>query len=318
MRQNLQVRCVCLALGLLLTAPAGAQPEAEEPRAELMDDTPAFVSIGEGPTLAMLSGGPGFRGRLMSGLGEAIGADRRVLLIDQRGTGASAGMPLTPEAMTIDGAVADLDRVRIASGAEAWTLVGHSWGGLLAMAYAAAHPDRVDALVLVAPAGIDSSFWGVYQRNLVSGLDQETMAALGQLRPTEATAEAMHTVMRESNRLLAGAMTASDEAADELREVWLSEAEFFPAATMAMQPSLMGYDFRLDLETFDAPVLIIGGDADAIGRETFERIRDSLPNARLEILEQCGHWPMLEKPDTLSERITAFLAELDQAERSGE
>ncbi|MEL7483173.1 MAG: alpha/beta hydrolase [Planctomycetota bacterium] len=277
------------------------------------DDTPAYSVRGVealgAPVVAMLSGGPGFRGNLMTGLGEAIGETRRVVLIDQRGTGASAAMELSAEAMTIEGAVADLERVRESVGAERWSLAGHSWGGLLAMAYAAEHPDRVDSLVLVAPAGIDASFWGAYQQNIMAAMPVDDMAALRSLRPKDESPEAMHEVMREANRLYARATVASDEAAATLREEWMNAEEFFPAATMAMQPSLMSFDLRDDLAEFDRPALVITGESDPIGVETVERIRDTLGGAELVLLEDCGHWPMIEQPKQLSERVTAFLNE---------
>lgn len=306
-------RFVCAGLLALLgvASPAACQ-DAEQPvqaGAPESRQVPAYESIGAGETLAMLSGGPGFRGRLMASLGARIGEGRRVLLIDQRGTGASADMPLGASHATIAGAVADLERVREDAGVEAWTLVGHSWGSVLAMAYAAEHPERVRSLVLVAPAGIDASFWADYQRNLFSGLDGETMAALQALRPSEPTPDAIGEVMRESNRLLADAMTMTHNAATELREVWLSEEEFFPAATMAMQPSLMRYDLRPKLAGFGRPTLIVAGDSDPIGPAAIERIEQTLEEATVITIEACGHWPMLERPDALAEAVNAFLDE---------
>ncbi|MFW6684113.1 prolyl aminopeptidase [Komagataeibacter intermedius] len=71
----------------------------------------------------------------------------RILLFDQRGCGRS-----TPHAGLVNNTtwhlVADIERLRIMTGTDAWMVFGGSWGSTLALAYAQAHPDRVSALVL--------------------------------------------------------------------------------------------------------------------------------------------------------------------------
>jgi len=76
----------------------------------------------------------------------------RTVLFDQRGAGRSrphAGDPATSmEANTTPHLVADMELLRLHLGVERWLLLGGSWGSTLALAYAAAHPDRVTELVL--------------------------------------------------------------------------------------------------------------------------------------------------------------------------
>lgn len=71
----------------------------------------------------------------------------RAILFDQRGCGRSAPQG-SRRANTTAHLVADLERIREALGLEAWILFGGSWGSLLALAYAQAHPERVLGLVL--------------------------------------------------------------------------------------------------------------------------------------------------------------------------
>lgn len=72
---------------------------------------------------------------------------------DQRGTGRST-IPDDSD-YSLDAHVADLEAVRIALGVGSVQLVGQSWGGAIASAYVAAHPNRVDALVLVGAVPLD-------------------------------------------------------------------------------------------------------------------------------------------------------------------
>jgi pimeloyl-ACP methyl ester carboxylesterase len=79
-----------------------------------------------------------------------LATDRDVYVYDRVGTGASTRLA-DPTGYTTSRAVADLEAVRVHTGASRVVLHGHSWGALIAVAYAQEHPDRVAALVLSAP-----------------------------------------------------------------------------------------------------------------------------------------------------------------------
>ncbi|MGJ8626406.1 MAG: alpha/beta fold hydrolase [Sulfitobacter sp.] len=102
---------------------------------------------GYGPTPAVVfHGGPG------SGLNPNhtayFNADRhRVILFDQRGTGLS-GEAGSIIANTTQQTLHDADAIRVALGIDSWIVVGGSWGGALALAYAAAYPDHVRGVVV--------------------------------------------------------------------------------------------------------------------------------------------------------------------------
>ena len=105
----------------------------------------------EGKPAVVVHGGPGsgctpWHRRLFDP------AAYRTVLFDQRGAGRSrphAGDPATSmEANTTPHLVADMELLRLHLGVERWLLLGGSWGSTLALAYAAAHPDRVTDLVL--------------------------------------------------------------------------------------------------------------------------------------------------------------------------
>src|SRR3954470_12897395 len=100
---------------------------------------------GRGPLLFSHPGGPGFSGREFgefAGLGET----RTLLLLHPRGTKESG----PADSYDLDGYVADLEELREALGEEQIDLLGFSHGGMVAAAYAAAHPDRVRRLVFAS------------------------------------------------------------------------------------------------------------------------------------------------------------------------
>src|SRR4051794_1066138 len=107
--------------------------------------TLGYRRIGRGPVLICHPGGPGFSSAYlvdMAGLGAAFS----LVLVDPRGTGSS-DVPADPRAYAITDYVADVEDLRIHLGEERLDLLGHSHGGVVAMAYAAAYPDRTRSVV---------------------------------------------------------------------------------------------------------------------------------------------------------------------------
>ena len=75
----------------------------------------------------------------------------RLIYYDQRGRGRSFSGE-GPDDVTLIGEIEDLDRIREWTGLDAVAVLGHSWGGVLAMEYAIRHPERVTHLILMNTA----------------------------------------------------------------------------------------------------------------------------------------------------------------------
>ena len=84
---------------------------------------------------------------------------------------------MTAENMTLRHVVADLEALRVHLKQERLFLVGHSWGGMLAMAYAAAHPDRIDRMILIGPGGPTLEFAEWFNDNIHMRLRSEDVEA---------------------------------------------------------------------------------------------------------------------------------------------
>ncbi|MEP6609385.1 MAG: alpha/beta fold hydrolase [Burkholderiaceae bacterium] len=112
-----------------------------------------FREIGNGSPQVILHGGPDFNHNYLLPEMDRLSRVFRLIYYDQRGRGKSSHGVIAGD-VSIESEIDDLDRLRQHFGLESISLLGHSWGGLLAMEYATPHPDRVSHLVLLntAPA----------------------------------------------------------------------------------------------------------------------------------------------------------------------
>jgi proline iminopeptidase len=266
-----------------------------------------YRSSGTGTPIVLLSGGPGFDVDYMLPVGEFIPASYRRIFLEQRGTGRSRPAKLTTEEMTLSVAVQDVDALREHLGLQRIILFGHSWGGILAMAYAAAHPDRVDRLVLVASGGPTLEFVNWFTDNINARLRLEDLeaqrywseAAKRGLAPEKAAIEGIR------------AITPGyffDRAKGLAFAAQLKEGALHPDVSSMLFGDLgRSYDLRPGLRALDRPVLIMHGHQDPIGDKTAEDIHALIKGSMLVYLPKCGHFPWLEQPDSFRSTINEFL-----------
>jgi pimeloyl-ACP methyl ester carboxylesterase len=236
-----------------------------------------------GPWLVVLHGGPGAPG-YMQPVARELGDRFRVLEPLQRGCGG--------EALSVARHVADLDEVIEARcGDEPFALVGHSWGAMLALAYAAAHPGRAARLVLVSCGTFDQAARAAFRANLDARMDDVLRQRIARL-PQEisdphlrlkTTLELLLPLY--SHELLPPGMAIESFDARAFEESWndmvrLQEAGVYPAAFAAI----------------DVPVLMLHGTVDphpgAMVRAT---LRQYIRHLECREWERCGHFPWLEK-----------------------
>jgi proline iminopeptidase len=108
----------------------------------------------------------------------------RIIYYDQRGRGRSAD-GVRPEEVSLESEMDDLDHVRRYLGLDSMALLGHSWGGVLAMEYASRHPERLTHLILMntAPASNrDINAWRQHMDRVRPAGDVAAMQFLGDCR----------------------------------------------------------------------------------------------------------------------------------------
>jgi proline iminopeptidase len=252
--------------------------------------------------LVILNGGPGFDHAylLSSDVWDKIAAHRPVVLYDQRGTGHSS--ELKPgQSCTLADQVADLEALRAKLGAERLDLLGHSWGGYLAMAYAARHPEHVAHLVLcdsAAPKWSDTEY-------ILKNLFPEAQERRDQDDFLDAAGDA------KANSAGVQEYLSMLFVSPHKREEFLARAKelhFSRAVNEALNGELGRVDMGPMLARLKMPVLVLTGRFDAnVAPSTAWRIHKAIAGSRFEVFEQSGHLPFFEEPEKFERTVDGFL-----------
>ena len=269
----------------------------------------AYRHTGTGPTLVCHPGGPGFSSLYLGELG-GLGDPLELVLLDPRGTGES-DPPGDPRAFAIDDYVSDLEELRAHLGLERMLLFGHSHGGIVAIAYAARHPERVEGLILASATARFSA-----EQN--AAMEEAILAKSG---------EPWYEDARNAFETEIVGDFSSDE---ELIALSVRMMPFYFAhygdAERAWTQSLAGdrlnadatrlwekeifehFDLRPELARITAPVLVITGEKDFItGPSSVTELEQGLPNAETVILSGVGHLIFVEAPEAFREAVLSFL-----------
>jgi proline iminopeptidase len=274
-----------------------------------------YREIGRGRPIVVLHGGPDFDHTYLLPDLDSLSERFRLIYYDQRGRGRSAA-DVRPEDVTLRSEIADLERVREYFRLDTVAVLGHSWGGLLAMEYALRHPDRVSHLVLMNSGPASSDDYELFRRERM----KRTPADMEELRARSSepafragdpdTVTAYYRVhfrsalkdAKDLERLLQslkasftreGILRAREIERRLYGETWLSS----------------DYSLHPTLQRLRIPTLVIHGDHDFLPRECATHIARSISGARLVLLSSCGHFAYLECPDTLRAEIVDFFRE---------
>jgi proline iminopeptidase len=256
---------------------------------------------GEGPLLVCHPGGPGFDAHELHDLG-GLDRTRKLLLVDPRGSGRSgpAGSYL------LDDYVSDLEELRADLELDTFDLLGFSHGGLVAAAYAIAHPERLRRLVLASALAALTDEMQEEAKRLIEAKAGEPWhaAATAALEREEAgdyeTPEDVATIWNEMAPVY---FSTWDERFRPLVEVDRLPPD--PLRSFNATP----FDLRPDLHRIDAKALVITGRDDFIcGPAAAAPLGDGIRGAEVVLLDDAGHFTFLEQPEAFRLAVERFLS----------
>lgn len=310
-----------LLVALLLLATAGGCASARGPLAPGphefdVDGVRLWYRVagrGRGVPLVFLHGGPGQGSQAFQAIGgPQLERTQRIVYFDQRGAGRS-DRPKDETRYSIEIMVEDIEHLRRHLGMPKVSLLGHSFGSQLALEYAAKYPQHTEAVVLAAATP-----------HLARSIDLQCERLVKQ--DPEAYARARESV-REGALPRCNTMAAySGDAAKAfaIRNLFPDPAiaarveelgnadglrSTFEVSVALFKKGLLTYRFTA-AEKVQAPVLVIAGGKDFQAALDVQRdlVRD-LPNAKLSVWPEAGHFMFIEDPERFASEMAAFLRE---------
>ena len=312
-----------LALDLLLVAGcarlAGHPPRSPGPargthRATIGGVEIVYHVFGKGPVVVAHPGGPGAWWDYLRM--PEVEAFATVVYVEPVGTGASARLA-DPGGYTISRYVEDVEGLRVHLGLDRVYLLGHSHGGMVAQAYALAHPEHLRGLILYDTSPTTGKEW---QRDVASNLAwfsaepwfADASAALA--RETSATTDdEMTAIFRRELPLYVADWTGRAQELEPLRRTIRFSVAPGQSVTDRGSPDQVGvapvFEARERLGEIRVPTLIIVGKKDFVCSERMARVLHAgIPGSTLVVLPHSGHMGHVEEAGEFARAVSEFLS----------
>ncbi len=264
---------------------------------------------GSGEPVVILAGGPGVNYQQLEEVGLALAKDHQAIFFEQRGTGRSIPKPFDTSTISIDAALSDLELLLKHLRLKEAHFLGHSWGGMLALSFAAHHPAKVKSLILLDPGpykmdrSINETFSGNIQSRL-SPADKRTRDSIfskrwsGNFTPED---------QLQFDKWELIPVFYDRTMVDSLVEK-INKGGNHPEMGSLIFHSLRKkrFDLTKQLSSFKKPVHIISGSQDPGAFVSYE-IKLLMPQTKLHWINHAGHFPMYEQPARFYEALNRVM-----------
>lgn len=267
-----------------------------------------FKIVGEGEPILVLHGGPGlFSDYLVPSFSNLT--NYQLIFYDQRGSGKT-DFPADTNSISIDNFVNDVETIRKSFKIEKLTIVGHSWGGLLALFYAKKYPDNLAKLILITPGPSNSEYY------------EKTLVNMQQKRKEEDTKELVRLMMSKAfekrepetfkNAIILGDKVNFYDQENAKKMYDLISFNEENSSKMLHTNSLLernffNYNITEGLDVVTCPTIIVIGDMDNVPFASAQALQESIKNARIEVIKQTAHYPFFEDNKSVIRIIKEFL-----------
>ena len=267
------------------------------PVAHLNDTEIFYLETGEGLPCLVMHGGLGFDHSALHPWLDPLGDLLRLVYYDHRGNGRSGRPP--SETITFEQLCSDADALRGHLGFEEVCVLGHSFGGFVALEYALRYPQRISHLILLNTAPTLDYGEEIEANARRKGATQEQLEALDASAEDEA----------ESWRLWKLIEPLYFHAFDaDLAERVMGKTVLSVEAAEAGDALVEGWGLTPRLGQIFAPTLILVGQDDFITPPSQARLmHERIPNSELVVFENSGHYTHVEEPAAFFEVVRGWL-----------
>jgi proline iminopeptidase len=279
-----------------------------------------YTEVGRGTPLMIVHGGPGdshdyFLPHLLP-----LARHNRLVFIDERGSGKSQVLD-DPKGYTVENMVEDVEAVRLALGLGRMSLMGHSYGGVLAQAYALKYQENLTHLILASTFPSTTQMNQVFVR-MKQKMDPGLRARIDAMEKQRLFG---HGKPYQQNRYTDDYMIAAwgegyfpyvyqnhpNPNEDPLqdgntswalyREMWGSDGEF------VIDGNLKSVEYVDRLPTIRVPTLVIAGDHDECDPSLSQEMHDKIAGSQIVIVPKSGHMTFIDQPGIFIDAVDGFL-----------
>ena len=324
MKRSLSLLFLLSAILRLVTPASAAEPNVYQLHEGFVDAHGVmiyYVEMGHGSPLLVVHGGPGASHEYFLPWLLPLTRTNRLIFIDERGSGRSERVEDVHQ-YTVENMVEDVEAVRTALGLGKISLLGHSYGGVLAQAYALKYQKNLSHLILA------STFPSTKQMNEILAREKaqmpaEKLARLDELQKAGLYGKGAiweHGRYSEEYEKLAwgdgyfpflfGAHPDSnyDPTTDNAgtnwelyREMWGSDGEF------VIDGNLKSVEYADKLPSIKVPTLMICGDHDESDPSLSRFMHEKIAGSKLAIMPNSGHMAFVDQPDLYIKTVDDFL-----------
>jgi len=265
-----------------------------------------YKIVGEGEPVVISHGGPGFDHNYILPMSE-LADDYRVIFYDQRATGNSTGA-VNANSITLDNFVQDLEGLRKKLNLGKVNLIGHSWGGGLAVYYAIKYPLNLRSLIVLAAGGPDAKYFEQYYQNVQKKTSPEDAVAMREIKRSDTFKNRQVEAVEKYYRIATKPFFYDPSLVDRL-DFFVNEntANNQSKAAAFIMKDISSFDIYDKLSAIKCPTLIVCGDADPGPRWGPYKLHKLVSQSKLVFLKNTGHFLFIESPDETFSVIRDFL-----------
>jgi proline iminopeptidase len=257
----------------------------------------------DAPPLLCINGGMLYDHSMLWPALSPLAQRRQIILYDQRGRGLTEAPP-NPSEASIEDDAADVGALRRALGIRRWDILGHSWGGGIAMLGASLDEGGTRRLVTVDSVGPTNAWMSPLRDNVSRRLTEDERVPFDRIDDRSLT--------QPDAELQAAYARAVYPA-------WFLDAElarsFVPPKVTSQTGAVIlarlrreGYDWQARLRALSVPTLVIHGEEDALPPAVSAELVALLPRAQRQLVPHSGHMPFWEAPEAFFSTVDSFLA----------
>ena len=269
------------------------------------DDRPLIAGLraGSGPPVLLLHGGPGLGFDYLRDLADELAEENDVVWYQQRGLAPSG----SEGPFTVATEVGDARRVLDALGWDKAYVVGHSWGGHLALHVAEALPERVFGVLAVDPLGsVGDGRWPEFDEEIFRRTPEEVRARARELDELTAKGAADDEMALEQMRIVWPAYFADPEQAPPMPELRIASE---PSAQMGRSILAQLPALEAGLPRIQVPVGFVHGSRSPMPVAAATDAADRIPDAWVEVVDGAGHFVWVEAPGAVRASLRRLTAE---------